>query len=119
MTQGRGPFRKGLAVAPTTSDSFSYSSDQQFAALLAGEAKRLAKHIFGPQGAIVFKERTRAEERQSKNTAQNGLVFLEDEIDIVLHVEEENSFERALRAGIEASVELTTGKIQVFPPPPI
>ena len=40
--KGRGPFGKGLADAPATSGNFSRGHDQQFAALRAGEAKRLA-----------------------------------------------------------------------------
>ena len=37
-SKGRGPFSKGLADAPATSDSFSHGPDQKFAALRAGEA---------------------------------------------------------------------------------
>ena len=69
------PFGEGLADALATSDSFSRSPDQQFAALRAGEAKRLAEHIPGPLRVTIFKGRTRAEERRSKTTAQTSLVF--------------------------------------------
>ena len=60
----RGPFGEGLANATATSDSFSHGSDQQFTALRAGEAKRLAEHISGPLRATIFKRRTCAEERR-------------------------------------------------------
>ena len=60
----------------------------------------------------------RAQERQSKSTAQTSLLSNEDELDIALHVEEENTLEQALQVGIEASVEMPTGKIQDLPPPP-
>ena len=49
-----GPFGKGLADAPATSDSFSHGPDQQFAALRTGEAKILAEHIIGPLPATIF-----------------------------------------------------------------
>ena len=116
--KGRGPFGEGLADASATSDSFSHGPDQQFAALRAGEAKRLAEHIPGPLRATIFKGRTRAKERRSKNTAQKSLVSEEDELDIALHVEEENTLEQALQVDIEASVEMPTGKMQDLPPPP-
>ena len=73
--KGQGPFGEGLADALATSDSFSRSPNQQFAALRAGEAKRLAEQIPGPLRATIFKGRTRAEERRSKTTAQTSLVF--------------------------------------------
>ena len=58
--------------------SFSHRPNQQFAALRAGEAKILAGDIPEPLRATNFKGRTRAEERRSKNTAQTGLVSVED-----------------------------------------
>ena len=109
---------EGLADAPATSDSFSHGPDQQFAALRAGEAKRLAEHIPGPLRATMIKGRTRAEERRSKNTAQTSLISEEDELDITLHVEEENTLEQALQVDIEAYIEMPTGKMQNLPPPP-
>ena len=115
---GSSVHSEGLADAPVTSDSFSHGPDQQFAALRAGEAKKLAEHIPGPLRATIFKERTRAEERRSKNTAQTSLISEEDELDIALHVEEENTLEQALQVDIEASVEMPTGKMQDLPPPP-
>ena len=71
----------------------------------AEEAKRLAEHIFGPLRATTFKGRTRAEEMRSKNTTQTGMVSVKDELNIALHVEEENALEQALQVDIEASVE--------------
>ena len=65
-----------------------------------------------------LKGRTRAEERRSKNTAQKGLVLAKDELDIALHVEEENTLEQALQVDFEASVEMPNGKMQDLPPPP-
>ena len=115
---GRGSFSEDLADAPATSDSFLHGPDQQFAALRAGEPKRLAEHIPRPLRATIFKGRTRAEERRSKNTAQTSLVSEEDELDIMLHVEEENTLEQALQVDIEASIEIPTGKTQDLPPPP-
>ena len=116
--KGRGPFGEGLAHAPATSDNFSHGPDQQFAALRAGEGKRLAEHIPGPLRATIFKGRTHAEERRSKNTAQTSLISEENELDIALDVEEENTLEHALQVDIEASVEMPTGKMQDLPPPP-
>ena len=101
-----------------TSDNFSHGLDQQFAALRAGEAKRLAEHIPGPLRTTIFKGRTRAEEKRSKSTAQTSLLYAEHELDIALHIEEENTLEQALQVDIEASVEMPTGKIQDLPPPP-
>ena len=108
---------EGLVDAPATSDNFLHGPDQQFAILRAGEAKRLAEHFPGPLRATIFKGRTRAEERRSKNTAQTGLISEEDKLDIALHVEEENTLEQALQVDIEASVEMLTGKMQDLPPP--
>ena len=115
---GSSVHSEGLADAPATFDSFSHGPDHQFAALRAWEAKRLAEHIPGPLRATIFKGRTRAEERRSKNTAQTSLISEEDELDIALHVEEENTLEQALQLDIEASVEMPTWKMQDLPPPP-
>ena len=65
----------------------------------------------------MFKGRTRAVERRSKNTAQTSLISEEDELNIALHVEEENTLEQALQVDIEASIEMPTGKMQDLPPP--
>ena len=116
--KGRGTFGEGLADAPATSVRFLHGPNQQFAALRAGEAKKHAEHIPGPLRATVFKGRTRAEEKRSKNNAQTGLVSVEDELDIALHVDRENALEQALLVDIEASVEMPTGKMQNLPPPP-
>ena len=53
----------------------------------------------------------RAEARRSKNTAQTSLISEEDELDIALHVEGENTLEQALQVDIEASIEMPTGKM--------
>ena len=115
---GSSVHSEGLADAPATSDNFSHGPDQQFAALCAGEARRLAEHIPGRLRATIFKGRMRVEERRSKNTARTSLISEEDGLDIALHVEEENTLERALRVDIETSVEMPTGKMQDLPPPP-
>ena len=115
---GSSVHSEGLADAPATSDNFSHGPDQQFAVLRAGEAKRLAEHIPGPPPATIFKERTRAEERRSKNIVQTSLISEEEELDIALHVEEENTLEQALQVNIEASFEMPTRKMQNLPPPP-
>ena len=109
---------EGLADAPATSDKFSHDPDQQFAALRAGEAKRLAEHIAGPLRTTIFKGRTRAEKKRSKSTAQTSLLSDEDELDIALYVQQEITLEQALQVDIEASIEMPTGKIQDLPPPP-
>ena len=90
---GSSVHSEGVTDAPATSDNFLHGPDQQFAALRAGEAQRLAEHILGPLRATIFKGRTRAEERRSENTAQTSLISEEDELDITLHVEEENTLE--------------------------
>ena len=64
---GSSVHSEGLADAQATSDNFSHGPDQQSVALRAGEAMRLAEHIPGPLRATIFKGRTRAEERGSKN----------------------------------------------------
>ena len=115
---GSNVHSEGLADAPATSDCFSHGPKQQFAALRAGNSKRLAEHIPGPLRATIFKGRTRAEERRSKITAQTSLISKEDKLDIALHVEEENTLEQALQVDIEASVEMPTGKMQDLLPPP-
>ena len=115
---GSSVHNEGLTDAPATSDNFLHSPNQQFAALCAREAKRLAEHIPGPLRATIFKGSTRAKKRRSKNTAQTSPISEEDELDIALHVEEENTLEQALQVDIEASVEIPTGKMQDLPPPP-
>ena len=66
----------------------------------------------------IFKGRTRAEERRTTLPNQTSLVSEEDELDIALHVEEENTLEQALQVDLEASVEMPIGKMQDLPPPP-
>ena len=72
----------------------------------------------GPQHVTIFRGHTRAEERRLKTKVQKALVSAEDELDIALHVEEENLFEQETHVGIEASVEMPIGKIQDLPQPP-
>ena len=115
---GSSVHSEGLADDPATSDNFSHGPDEQFAALRAGKAKRLAEHIPGPLRTTIFKGRTRAEERRQKNTVQTSLISEEDELDMALHVEGENTLEQALQEDIEASVEMPTGKMQGLTPPP-
>ena len=115
---GSSVHSEGLADAPASFDIFLHGPDHQFAALRAREAKRLAVHIPGLLRATIFKGRTRAEERRSKNIGQTSLISEEDELDIALHVEEENTLEQALQVDIEASVEMPTGTMQDLPPPP-
>ena len=43
---------------------------------------------------------------------------MEDQLDVVLHVKEENTLEQARQVDIEASVEMPTGKMQDLPSPP-
>ena len=43
--KGREPFGEGVAIAPATSDNVLRGPDQKFAALRAGDAKRLTEHI--------------------------------------------------------------------------
>ena len=94
---GSSVHSEGLADAPASSDIFMHDPDHQFAALRAGEAKRLAVHIPGLLRATIFKGRTRAEERRSKNIAQTSLISEEDELAIALHVEEENTLNKRCR----------------------
>ena len=54
-----------------------------------------------------------------KTTVQTGLVSVEDEVDIALHVKEEDLLEQAIQVDIEASVEIPTGKIEYLPSPPM
>ena len=61
---GSSVHSEGLTDVPATSDNVSRGPDQQFAALRAGEAKRLSEHIPRPLRATIFKGRTRAEERR-------------------------------------------------------
>ena len=106
------------ADAPASSDSFSHCTDQQFAALRAKEANNIVEHIPEPQRATFFKGRTHAEEKRSKNTTQTGLVWVENELDTALHIEEVNTLEQALQVDFEASVEMPTGEMLDLQSPP-
>jgi len=83
-------------MASSSGDSASHSTNEQFTALRAGEEKRLAEHIPGPQRVTV----------------------IEDELEIALCVEDEAVLEVALQADIEESVEMSFGKIEDLSPPP-
>ena len=50
-----------------------------------------------------------------KTAVQTRFVWVEDEQDIALHVEEDDILEQALQLGIETSVQMPTGKIQDLP----
>ena len=86
--QGRVSSGEGLADAPaaplsakmanSSRDSASHDSNDQFAALRAGEKKRLAEHIPEPQRVTVYEGRTRGAERRLHGNAQVGLVSIED-----------------------------------------
>ena len=121
VTWAHVPLSRSPTVRPTPfveGEGCDHGRDREFAALRAGEAKRLDEHIPGSPRATIFKGRTRAEKRRSKNTAQTTLISEEGELDIALHVEEENTLKQALQVDIEASVEMPTGKMQDLPPPP-
>ena len=105
-------------MANSSGDSASHDSNEQFTALRAGEEKRLAEHIPGPQRVTVYEGRTRGTERRLHANAQVGLVSIEDELEIALCVEDEAVLEVALQADIEESVEMSFGKIEDLSPPP-
>ena len=100
-----------LAAAST-----SYGPDKIYTPLGAGEAKRLAEYIPGPP-RFSLRGRTRGEERRVTTDAQ-GLVSLEDELEIAQAREEEAMLEEAYMADAGVSIEMPTGKIQDLPPPP-
>ena len=56
--------------------------------------------------------------RDGRKTLPKQALYLEDELDIALHVKQESTLEQALQVDIETSVERPTGKIQDLPPPP-
>ena len=65
--------------------STSHGPDKRYTALGAGEAKRLVEYIPGPP-RFSLRGRTRGEERNLTTDAQ-GLVSLEDELEIAQTVE--------------------------------
>ena len=80
--------------------------DKRYIALSAGEAKRLAEYIPGPS-CCSLRGRTRGEERR---LTSEGLVSLEDELEIALAVEEEAVLEEAYMIDAGVSIEIPTGK---------
>ena len=73
--------------------STSHGPNKRYTALGAGEAKRFAEYISGPP-RFSLRSRTRGEERRLTTDAQ-GLVSLEDELEIAQAVEEEAMLEEA------------------------
>lgn len=61
---------------------------QRYTAVRAGEVRRLAEHIRGPS-RYYFRGSTRDYERRLKTDQQQGLVSLEDMLEIALILEEE------------------------------
>lgn len=90
--------------------------EQRYTALGAGETKQLAEYIPGPP-RFNLRGRTRGEERRLSTDAQ-GLVSLENELEIAQTVIEEAMLEGACMADAGMSIEMPTGKVQALPPPP-
>ena len=86
MTPGES-LADASAVAST-----SHGPDKRYTALSAGKAKRLAEYIPGPP-RFSLRGRTHGEERRLTTDAQ-GLVSLEDELEVAQTVEEEAMLER-------------------------
>ena len=68
--------------------------------------------------ARLFSKDVRELKRDFRKNCPNKPDSEENELEIALHVEEENTLEQALQVGIEASVEMSTGKMQDPSPPP-
>ena len=85
--------------------------------LSAGEAKQVMEYFSRPSH-FRLRGRTRGEERRLSTHAQGNMVSLEDELEITLTVKEEAVLEEAYEADAMVSIEMPTGKIQDFPPPP-
>ena len=98
---------ESLADTPAAA-STSHGPDKRYTALGAGEVKRLAEYIPGPS-RFSLRGRTRGEERRLTTDAQ-GLVSLEDELEIAQAVEEEAMPEEAYVADAGVSIEIPTGK---------
>ena len=103
-------------VDASAAASTSHGPDKKYTALGAGEAKRLAEYIPGPL-RFSLRGRTRGEERRLTTDAQ-GLVSLEDELEVAQAVEGEAMLEETYMADAGVSVEMPTGKNQDLPPPP-
>ena len=96
--------------------STSHVPDKRYTALSAGEANRLVEYIPGPP-RFSLRGRTRGEERRLTTDAQ-GLVSLENELEIAQAVEEEAMLEEANMVDAGVSIEMPKGKIQDLSPPP-
>ena len=106
---------EGLATASAAA-STSHRLDKRYTALSVGEARGLAEYI--PElPRFSLRGRTRGEERRLSTDAQ-GLVSLEDEMEIALAVDEDAMVEYVYVADASMSIEMPTGTIQDLPPPP-
>ena len=94
--------------------STSHGSNKRYTALGAGEAKRLAEYIPGPP-RFSLRDRTPSQERRLTTDAQ-GLMSLEEELEIAQAVEEEAMLEEAYMGDAGVSIEMPTKKIQDLPP---
>ena len=110
MSPGEG-LANASAVASTLQRLY-----KRHAALSPGEAKRLAEYIPRPP-RFSLRGRTRGEERRLSTDTQ-GLVPLEDEVEIALVVKEEAVLEETYMADAGVSIEMPTAKVQDMPPPP-
>ena len=106
---GRHEAGESLADASAAA-STSHGPDERYTALDAGEAKRLAEYIPGPP-RFSLRGRTRGEERRLTTDAQ-GLVSLEDELEIAQAVEEEAMFEEAYMADAGVSIDMPREKFR-------
>ena len=59
----------------------------------------------------IIKKRTGAEEKRVKSPPRAGLIFVKDELGIALWVQGENHLRQAPHLGVEALIEVPTGKI--------
>ena len=100
----------------STAASTSLGPDKRYTALSAGETKRLAGYIPEPP-RFSLRGRTRGEERRLSTDAQ-GMVSLEDELEIELSMEKEAMLEEAYMVDAGVSFEMPAGNIQDLPPPP-
>ena len=99
----------GESLADTSAAAgTSHGPDKRYTALSAGEAKRLAKYIPGPP-RFSLRGRTRGQERRLTTDAQ-GLVSLEEELEIAQAAEKEAMLEEAYMADAGVSIEMSTGK---------
>ena len=105
MTPGESLARASAAA------STSHGPDKRYTALGAGEAKRPLEYIPGPPHCRL-RGRTRGEKQRLTTDAQ-GLVSLEDELEIAQAVEEEAMLKEAYMADAGVSIEMPTGKFRI------